>query len=501
MAETGAEPKKVCMKCGKQFSSELVVCPEDGAAPWTAPSKQQDPLLGVVLADSYEIREIIGKGGMGVVYSARQLSLDRMVAVKVLKSDLVYDEKSLLRFQVEGLAASRLKHPNVISVFDYGIALSNQPYLVMDLIEGVSLDSLPSENVDYKRAVPIFVQTCNALEHAHRNDVIHRDVKPSNIILVETKEQKDHVIVVDFGVAQLGLLADEGFRLTTTGEICGSPLYMSPEQCSGEKVDKRTDIYSLGVVMYELLTGIPPFVGKTAVDTVRKKLDENLRPFKIARPQLSVPSAIEGVVLKCLAKEPHDRFQSMEELKYALEQAMQGVEVVQLAADTGLPVIIRSDFHNVDLREELEKKALSVEKLKAKAKAESFLGVEKDEEAAAVRVDKLKSVEKPSSLPLPNLLPSLLGAVILAGTAYWYFELGGRQLLSPAQDHHYAVGVVGTRNANGILFLHTSSGGSLDLITDGQTSTRGVLRKGATAKVFYTEKNGKFHADKIIIQR
>jgi serine/threonine protein kinase len=275
---------------------------------------------------------------------------------------------------------------------------------------------------------------------------------------------------------------------------------MSPEQCTGEKVDIRTDIYSMGVVMYEILTGAPPVAGKTAVDVIRKKLDENPLPFKIARPQLSVPSPVEGVVLKCLAKEPRDRFQSMVEVRLALEQAMNGIEVVHLAPDTGLPVIVR-ELDTAELQEELEKKALSVTKLKAKAKTESFLAVEKDEDAAAVHIDKLKSVEKPGSTPMPNLWPSILGALILAAVAYWYFMAGGKQLLSPTQEHHYAVGVVGGRNANGIFSLHTSSGGSLTLVTDGQTSTSGSLRKGATAKVFYTEKNGKFHADKIIVQR
>jgi hypothetical protein len=190
----------------------------------------------------------------------------------------------------------------------------------------------------------------------------------------------------------------------------------------------------------------------------------------------------------------------MGEVRHALQQAMHGIEVVQLADDTGLPVIVR-ELDDAQLQEEAEMRALSVAKLKAKAKTESFLAVEKDEEAEAVHVDKLKSVEKPSSSPMPNLLPSFLGALILVGVAYWYFVLGGRQLLSPAQDRHYAIGVVGTRNANGSLLLHTSSGGSLTVITDGQTSTLGALRKGATAKVFYTERNGKFHADKIIIQR
>jgi serine/threonine-protein kinase len=436
MTDTNIQLSKVCMKCGKQFDAELILCPDDGSALLIAPKSLPDPLMGRVIADKYEIRELVGKGGMGVVYKAKHLTLDRYVAVKVLKAELVYDEKSSLRFQVEALAASRLKHPNVISVFDYGVSDSGQPYLVMDLIEGGSLTAVMEgeQPMDYRRAVPIFTQTCNALDHAHHHDIIHRDVKPSNIILIETEGQKDHVLIVDFGIAQLGVLAEDGMRLTQTGEIFGSPLYMSPEQCSGEKVDRRTDIYSLGAVMYELLTGVPPLMGKTSVDTIRRKMSENPRPFKIARPQVSVPSPIEGVVLKCLAIEPRHRFQSMEELKEALGQAMKGVEVVTLAADTGMPELIKDEFHNVDMREEMEKLAISAEKMRTKAIITRMLTVEKDEDAEAVRVDFLKSVERPPKLQMPNLWSSVLGGLILIGVGYWLLVGGGLKMLVPPRQ-------------------------------------------------------------------
>jgi serine/threonine protein kinase len=500
------------MKCGKAFDAELVLCPDDGGVLLTN-SKLADPMLGTTLMDRYEIMDVAGKGGMGVVYRARHTGLDRVVAVKVLKADLIYDEKSSLRFQVEALAASRLKHPNVISVYDYGVSPSGQPFLVMDLIEGESLTQFitPETLMDYKRAVPIFMQTCSALEHAHRNEIIHRDVKPSNIILVDLEGQRDHVLIVDFGIAQLGLLADDGLRLTQTGEIFGSPLYMSPEQCMGEKIDKRTDVYSLGAVMYEVLTGVPPLMGKTSVDTIRRKLSENAKPFKIARPQVNVPEPLEGVVLKALAIEPKHRFQSMDELRSAIEAAMRGDTVVALNTSTGLPEIGKTDFSNIDQQLELEseKKTMSVDKIKARAKAEAFLGVEKEraEEGSAVNLEILKDIDDVKKKPLPNFLAPVAGAIILIAVGCWFFLFGGKQLLMPEHTNSKSESAKVTGKIEKLMvrgkkrtLTVESKTGWVSLSADGGTVINGTLRNGVVATVVYWNKNGNNHAVKITVQ-
>jgi serine/threonine protein kinase len=286
---------------------------------------QKDPFVGTILADKYEILSICGRGGMGLVYKAKQQLIDRIVAIKVLKADLLADEQSVKRFQLEARAASRLKHPNVITVHDFGVVdATGQPYLVMDFMEGESLADIIKRDgrLNVRRAIPIFMQACSALEHAHRQHVIHRDVKPSNIVLVRDEEQEDVVKVVDFGIAKLTAVAgQESMHLTKTGEVFGSPIYMSPEQCMGNPLDARSDIYSLGATMYESLVGFPPLVGKTLVDTMSKHINETPPSLRATWPELCVPESIERVIMKALEKNKDLRYDSMLEMKEALEFA------------------------------------------------------------------------------------------------------------------------------------------------------------------------------------
>lgn len=311
------------MVCRKTYVGPMRACPQDGTVlvPTGVPSPK-DPLLGTVLAYKYEILSVCGKGGMGVVYKARQELIDRIVAIKVLKADLIGDEPSIKRFQLEAKAASRLQHPNVITVHDFGVVdTTGQPYLVMDYIEGESLAAVIQKQgpLNVKRAVPIFVQACSALEHAHRQRVIHRDIKPSNIVLLRVEDKDDFVKVVDFGIAKLAAVpGQESLHLTKTGEVFGSPIYMSPEQCLGGQLDPRSDIYSLGATMYEALTGFPPLLGKTLVDTMSKHINETPASIRTTWPALAVPDGIERVVMKALEKNKDLRYDSMLEMKEAL---------------------------------------------------------------------------------------------------------------------------------------------------------------------------------------
>jgi serine/threonine protein kinase len=279
-------------------------------------------MLGTTLADRYRIISIVGQGGMSVVYKAHHELMKRMVAIKMLHTKQMQDEESVARFQQEAQAASQLNHVNVITVHDFGVSEDGRHYLVMDFVEGDSLAEILDESgpLPYTRAIPIFIQVCEGLGHAHENGIIHRDLKPGNIMVVQ-RDGRDLVKVVDFGVAKM--LPRKGKpmqQLTHTGEIFGTSLYLSPEQCAGKLLDTRSDIYAFGCVMHEVLTAVPPFVGINLLDTMQKHINEPVPTFAQTAPELAIPPRLEQIVMKALAKLPEDRYQTMEELRSDLEQ-------------------------------------------------------------------------------------------------------------------------------------------------------------------------------------
>jgi eukaryotic-like serine/threonine-protein kinase len=280
-----------------------------------------DLYVGKTIGDRYEVQDMLGQGGTSIVYRAYHKQLKRLVAIKMLKAHLVIDDDSKRRFEQEARAVSCLTHPNVITVFDVGVSRHSEPYIVMEYLKGTALCDLISQQgkLDPAEAVHIFSQCCAALAHAHMKEVIHRDVKPSNIMLIETEEDRHTVKILDFGLAKLHSFTGEFQRLTKTGEVFGSPVYMSPEQCTGKKVDARTDIYSMGVVMYETLIGRPPFKQKSSIDIIRQQIKESPRALSAVAPDVKIPAPLEAIVFRCLSKSPQDRFDSMDELKAALD--------------------------------------------------------------------------------------------------------------------------------------------------------------------------------------
>jgi serine/threonine protein kinase len=312
---------KICLECNREFTGIISNCPHDNAVLFP---RVQDPFVGTTLAGNYEILSVIGHGGMGVVYKARHALMDRLVAIKMLHPQLVSDSMSVKRFQLEGKAATRMKHEHVIAVYDFNISSTGQPYIVMDYLEGEALsDVIKREgNVAVERAIRILMQACDALEHAHREGVLHRDLKPTNIVLTNSNGTPDFVKVVDFGVAKLMNTGQESQRLTQAGEVCGSPVYMSPEQCIGADMDRRSDVYSMGVVIYETLTGRLPILGKTMVDTMSRHISDAPLRFSESRPDLYIPERLEAVIFKALAKMPEDRHQSMAQLMQDLDIAI-----------------------------------------------------------------------------------------------------------------------------------------------------------------------------------
>lgn len=271
----------------------------------------EDPLIGTVLAERLEILSLIGAGGMSSVYRAKHLLLDRVVAVKVMQTEKV-DDNAVRRFQQEAKAATALNHPNIATVREFGIAESGDPYLVMDYIEGRSLSAEIKQKgtLSIERTKEIMTQVCAGLEHAHSLGVVHRDLKPANVMLSKDSSGNEVARIVDFGIAKI-LQSDGQSELTKAGEIFGTPLYMSPEQGLGKTVDARSDIYSTGCMIYECLSGKPPFSAESALETLLQHSTEAPKPLKNG-------GDLAQVVYRCLEKKPEDRYASAEELSRAL---------------------------------------------------------------------------------------------------------------------------------------------------------------------------------------
>ncbi|MDD3826704.1 MAG: protein kinase, partial [Anaerolineae bacterium] len=269
-----------------------------------------DSLIGQQFGP-YKITEKLGEGGMAVVYKGYQQSLNRYVAIKVLRQELAQDEEFVARFRREALAVADLDHPNILHVYDAGF-VQGMYYIVMAFVDGGSLRDLVSQGpLEPEYALSIASQVADALHHAHQRGIVHRDVKPNNILL----SRDGRPLLSDFGIAKA---LHESTGLTRTGMSIGTPEYMAPEQIQGQKVDARTDIYALGIVLYEMLAGWAPFSSTTPVAALYKQVNEPPPPLRQAN--ISIPAWMEAVVAKALAKSPLDRYQQASDFAEALRQ-------------------------------------------------------------------------------------------------------------------------------------------------------------------------------------
>ncbi len=279
-----------------------------------------------ILDDQYELIEQIGQGGMGRVFKVREQGTDTVLALKVMDSALTKDDEAMARFQKEADACLALSHPNLVKVYGTSTTKSGEPFLIMDYLDGATLQTIMEENgsIEPKRALTLMINVAEALAVAHDAGVVHRDIKPSNI-MVTTSGGEEQVKVLDFGIAKIlptGL--DHTQSLTATGDIFGSPLYMSPEQCKGVEVDERADIYSFGCVLYEMLNGAPPFKGANTLETILEHVNDFPKP--IASKKQGISNELEIVVLKCLEKDPSERYQSADQLKKDLKLLQAGLQ-------------------------------------------------------------------------------------------------------------------------------------------------------------------------------
>jgi eukaryotic-like serine/threonine-protein kinase len=307
---------KTCPRCNGQFEDAVRFCPRDGIAL----PEVIDPLVGQVLLGQFEVLQSAGRGAMGTVYRARQTTMDREVAIKVLRKDLLRDPAVIKRFQREARAVARLQHPNIVTVFLIGETPDGRPYLVMEYVDGESLAAICGREgaMPPPRAIGITRQIGSALGEAHAAGVVHRDLKPENIIVGTRRRTADFVKVLDFGIAKIVGAKSDVSQLTRTGAIFGTPHYIAPEQASGGEVDHRADLYSLGVILFRMLTGRLPFDAAGGMQVLLAHIREQPPRPRDLNPELSVE--LEDVVLRSLAKDPAARWQSADELTAALDR-------------------------------------------------------------------------------------------------------------------------------------------------------------------------------------
>ena len=277
-----------------------------------------------LLGGRYELDGIVGRGGMAEVFRARDIRLDRIVAVKTLREDLARDATFQARFRREAQSAASLNHPSIVAVYDTGEdneGPSHVPYIVMEYVDGRTLRDLLRDDRRLlpERALEITDGVLRALDYSHRNGIIHRDIKPGNVMLTRTGEVK----VMDFGIARA--VSDAQATMTQTAQVIGTAQYLSPEQARGERVDARSDLYSTGCLLYELLTGRPPFLGDSPVAIAYQHVRENPVPPSQLDPE--IPAWADSIVLRAMAKDPADRYQSAADMRTDIQRALSGVPV------------------------------------------------------------------------------------------------------------------------------------------------------------------------------
>ncbi len=305
--------KAICLTCANEYAdTSMTVCPDDGSPLHLIEEKLQ---IGAIFADKYKIVKLLGSGGISTVYLAHHLLLDKLVALKMLHTHIASEGRYVQRFQREAKVMSHMSHPNVVGVYDFGVSVQGQAVFS----DGLSGRAKPRgihrwwRALSWQQSMPIFLDVCQGLKHAHAQKVIHRDLKPANVMLIQHPGKGRVAKLVDFGLAKG---ADVSSQLTQTGDIMGSPAYMSPEQIRGSEVDERTDIYAMGVLMYECLVGRPPIIGASVYETLLLHASSAPAPFP---NDLDLPGWLKECIYKALEKRVEMRQQSADELLSELQ--------------------------------------------------------------------------------------------------------------------------------------------------------------------------------------
>ena len=322
---------KICPTCGTEYPADERFCPRDGSA---LKAQGSTDLIGSIIADRYLVLSKLGEGGMGQVYLAEHVKMGRKSAVKVMNPGTVTDADAISRFNREAANASRISHQHAAQVYDFGETSDGLIYLAMEYVEGEPLTDILARDgaLPPERAAEITRQTAEALDVAHRMGIVHRDLKPDNIMITKDHDGNDCVKVVDFGIAKAAGV--EAQKVTRTGLVIGTPEYMSPEQIAGDPLDARSDIYSLGLVAYNILTGRLPFNSKTAQESVIMRLTEPPMRLAQTRPQIAWTPVVQQVMDKALQRDAALRYASANEFGRALSAAVQGLSSATQAGTT-----------------------------------------------------------------------------------------------------------------------------------------------------------------------
>jgi len=394
---------KVCSICSTEYPDDVKFCKNDGSAlRGLTPAAD---LVGQIVAERYHVIKKLGEGGMGQVYLAEHVKMGRRSAIKVLNPAMVHDPDAVARFNREAANASRISHPHVCAIYDFGETPDGLIYLAMEFVEGEPLiDVLEREGaLPVPRAARIFLQVADALQAAHDLGIVHRDLKPDNIMLARGKGGADVVKVVDFGIAK-AVGGDDSQKVTKTGLVIGTPEFMSPEQLAGDVLDGRSDLYSLALVFFRTLTGILPFDADSAQETMVQRLTEDPRTLAQARPDLSFPPGLQACLDSALTRAPVDRYQTVS--KFATDVA----QVLGLGAAPGVP--------------------------RTRSDADAPTQLLDARPAAAPRTTHPTPASAVGAPRRRSVVPIVIGAVVLlgAGGAGWAILAGGSEGDAPGGD-------------------------------------------------------------------
>ena len=407
--------QKICPQCGTEYELDQRFCPKDGSTLKMQGGSTGD-LLGQIIADRYHILKKLGEGGMGTVYLAEHVKMGRKSAVKVMNPGMIADADAISRFNREAQNASRINHANVAAVYDFGETPEGLTYLAMEFIEGPSLTKVIEDagSLPPRRAADITRQASEALAVAHDMGIVHRDLKPDNIMLAKGREGVDVVKVVDFGIAKAA--AEEGQKVTKTGMVVGTPEYMSPEQLSGDKLDGRSDTYSLALVAFNMLTGKLPFPADTAQESMIARLMEAPKQLAEMKPEVSWTAEVQAVMDRALARDVAERYQTAAEFGRELFAAVQAMPVADdiTAAHTAV-----------------------IAPVAAGSPAKTSLGAKKPTPVPATRVASATpagGAAVPAPVPAKSKMPMIAGGVGLlavAGIVAFVMLSGGGSPTSP----------------------------------------------------------------------
>jgi eukaryotic-like serine/threonine-protein kinase len=315
---------KVCPVCGTEYGEEAAFCSRDRSPLRAMDAGTSQGLLGQLVGERYQVERRLGEGGMGEVYLARHVLIGRPCALKVMSPALSKDPDAVTRFNREATSASSISHPNVCTVYDFGLTADGLVYLAMEYVEGRTLSAVLEESgpMPVRRAAELVAQCANGLQAAHDLGIVHRDLKPDNIMVLSSRE-RETAKLVDFGIAK-AVEGATGQRVTKSGFVVGTPEYMSPEQLAGDPVSGRSDQYSLALVFYRLLTGQLPFEGNSLQETLVKRLTEPPRPLSDSLPDAAFPAGLQAVLDRALARHAENRYPSVVEFAQAIQAVLPG---------------------------------------------------------------------------------------------------------------------------------------------------------------------------------